>query len=814
MSKHFPLNYLPSIIAVIAVGLLAFVFDVQSREFARQATRADVASETEVLRARLQSQIVGGLHLGQGLASYLSRSEELSQTEFSQFVSEIFSDLPEVINVAWAPDLVVIHVHPIKGNEKTIGLDYRNVPAQIDSVVKARDTGQVVLVGPVDLVQGGQGFIFRVPVYAPGEDSVLFKGMLSLVFDMDAFLNTTGVTDSDIATTMRIDTDDMGLDTVFFGPRDLLGDDPVTAQILVPGGSWSIYTRPAEGWKAAESPLFYNRLLMVFVAALILFPMVTANILAVSRQKTIREMEITDSRMKSVMKNVPGVYTSYCMFDDGRERLDFLTDGSKDIWGIEKEEALANSQLIWDRIDPDFRQELKEEIERARNTLTPWHFIWPVTTTKGERKWLEGHGQMTAMSDGIVRRDSFIADITEKKERDEEFTRQAEIVRQTQKQESIGLLTGGVAHDFNNLLAVVRGSLELLRDDIADENIEDDDRLNIIATAIQASDRGADLTKSMLSFARRARLIPEIIDLNDVVRETEAWAGRTLPATIDVQIDLQTSLPRIRVDRSSTASALLNLIVNARDAMTGGGTLVIQTALENLKAGELGSDGDLTPGSYVVLSISDTGEGIPQTIIDRIFEPFFSTKHPGKGSGLGLSMVEGFIKQSGGTIRVTSTPGQGTTIKLYFKALDGNVSDLPSAQDPGLDTQPASLRILVAEDDDGVRAILEATLGRLGHRVQAQPSGDAALEAFRNDTGFDLLITDIVMPGKLQGTDLAHEVRQIDPGLPVIFLSGYARDAEVGGSELGVTDIRLMKPVRRKVLAEAIARAMAAKYQA
>ena len=444
MSKPSPLNYLPSLVAIIAVVLLAFVFDFQSREFAGQATRADVVNETEVLRARLQSQIDGGLHLGRGLASHLSRSGEISQTEFSLFVSEIFSDLPEVINIAWAPDLIITRVHPVEGNEKAIGLDYRNVPAQLESVLNARDTGQVVLVGPVDLVQGGKGFIFRVPVYASGDETVQFKGVLSLVFDMGAFLDATGVTDpnSDISATIAVSTDDNASDNIFFGPPDLLNDHPVTAQILVPGDSWSIYTRPAMGWEVAESSLLYNRLLMLFVAALILFPMVTANILAVSRQKTIREMEITDARMKSVMKNVPGVYTSYIMFEDGSERLDFITDSCQGIWGVSKEIAMANSQLVWDMVDPEFRQELREEIERARNTLTPWHFIWPITAATGERKWLEGHGQMTAMPGGRVRRDSFITDITEKKEREKEFARQAEIVRQTQKQESIGLLTG------------------------------------------------------------------------------------------------------------------------------------------------------------------------------------------------------------------------------------------------------------------------------------------------------------------------------------------------------------------------------------
>ncbi|MBR9652298.1 ATP-binding protein [Thalassovita aquimarina] len=814
MQKNSLLSYLPSLVAIIAVGLLASVFEHQSRVQAQHDVKSQVVDRADTLRARLQSQIDGGIHLSRGLASILSRTQDITQAEFSRIVSEIFTDLPEVVNIAWAPDMVITRVHPVKGNEQAIGLDFRTVPDQFDAVVKARDTGQIVLVGPVDLVQGGKGFIFRVPVYASGEDTVRFKGLLSLVFDMNAFLAKSGMSDPGIGieVAMAVDHGRFGPVDMIHGPLDLATDTSIVEQVLVPGGNWTLFARPAGGWKAAQRPPLTDLLLLIVVCLLILVPMVTANALAVSRKATIQKMDTTARHLKGVMENVPGAYITYKMFPDGSQIIDFISDRCIEIWGLDRDTVMKEQTTIWDTINRDDLPGLQAEIDRAAKTLTPWHFKWRITTPAGEEKWLEGRGSLTAQPDGTMRRDSFVVDITEQHKRDEEFERQAELVRQAQKQESIGLMTGGVAHDFNNLLAVVRGSLELLRDDLEDEDVEDDDRLSLVATAIQAADRGSDLTKSMLSFARRARLNPEVVDLNEVVQETKAWAGRTLPATIDVRVDLAMLLPRIWVDRGSTASALLNLIVNARDALPKGGQLTISTALEKLDAQALKRHGDdIDPGAYVVLTISDSGEGISKANMDRIFEPFFSTKHPGKGSGLGLSMVQGFVKQSGGTIRVTSEPGKGTTFKLYFKALDGKKATSGRADGSRVSGPVPGLRILLAEDDEGVRTILTATLERLNHKVAAARNGDTALELFGKDPGFDLLITDIVMPGDLQGTDLAREIRQIDKTLPVIFLSGYARDADAIGGEVDPMEIRLMKPVRRKVLAEAIERALAAR---
>jgi len=280
---------------------------------------------------------------------------------------------------------------------------------------------------------------------------------------------------------------------------------------------------------------------------------------------------------------------------------------------------------------------------------------------------------------------------------------------------------------------------------------------------------------------------------------------RALPESISVETSLLANAWPVQLDRSSLESALLNLIVNARDAMGGFGNLTIETA--NLRIDEAyvdSRDEELSVGRYVLLAVSDTGTGISRQNLDRLFEPFFTTKAPGSGSGVGLSMVQGFVKQSGGTVQVYSEVGVGTTFKLYFPAFNGEVPSESGLAPVGLANVEGEARILLAEDDVNVRRVLEAMLKGAKYAVVSVNSGDAALEVFHSEPKFDLLVTDIVMPGRLQGTGLAKEIRLLQPSLPIIFLSGYAAEATVHGNGLQPEDVRLMKPVAKQDLLDAV----------
>ncbi len=388
-------------------------------------------------------------------------------------------------------------------------------------------------------------------------------------------------------------------------------------------------------------------------------------------------------------------------------------------------------------------------------------------------------------------------DLTERRRTEEDL-------RQSQKMEAIGNLTGGMAHDFNNLLAVIVGNLELLREEATCER-----QRELIDAGLGATERAANLTKSMLSFARRAELQTEVVELNGLIREAKNWIGRTLPANINVETSLLAGLWDVEVDPGATENALLNLILNARDAMPDGGKLTLETA--NIRIDDEYTadwDEDVEPGRYVMLAVSDTGHGIPNDMMQNIYDPFFSTKAPGLGSGMGLSMVQGFVKQSGGAIRVYSESDVGTTVRLYFKAVPGRVEEPAVLTVATPSATKAGKRILVVEDDAGVLAVLVSSLEKVGYAVTSASTGDQGIQLFQSEPTFDALLTDIVMPGALQGTDLARAAREINPDLPVVFMSGYAREATVHGNGLHPDDIRLMKPVRKSDLIRALETAL------
>ncbi|WP_417207175.1 PAS domain-containing protein [Antarctobacter sp.] len=447
-------------------------------------------------------------------------------------------------------------------------------------------------------------------------------------------------------------------------------------------------------------------------------------------------------------------------------------------------------------IDEADRHRIDKALRRAVIHNQPYAIEYPVILRDGSEKWVSDRGRPVKTQDGQIELEGIMIDATEKHAAQEALAH-------GQRLEAIGKLTGGIAHDFNNLLAVILGNLELLRDEI-----DIPEQISLIDSGIGAVRRGADLTRNMLAFARKSRLNSEVLDLNDLAGKAKNWIGRTLPANISVETSLLAGLWKIEADASSTESAFLNLVLNARDAMPKGGKMTIETSNVRIDEDYIESRfEDMEPGRYVMLAVSDNGEGIPEDRLEDIFEPFFTTKPPGSGSGLGLSMILGFMKQSGGSVRVYSEPGVGTTFKLYFKALTSDVSK-PVDPEVVLPVSRGLARILVVEDDTGVLAVLESTLIKAGYDIRTASSGDLARDIFEADPHFDLLLTDIVMPGALQGTTLAKTLRAQRPELKVIFMSGYASEATVHGNGLRPEDIRLMKPIGRSVLIQAIEKAL------
>ncbi len=479
---------------------------------------------------------------------------------------------------------------------------------------------------------------------------------------------------------------------------------------------------------------------------------------------------------------------------------------AEDLFGAPRKDLLGRIGLY--DLSPEFQPDGRRSDDAATTYITEAldgefpAFEWTHQNTAGVE--VPCHVSLARFPDpthNLVR--GSIVDLTERKRQE---ATQIELERklfQAQKLETVGQLTGGVAHDFNNLLSVIMGNMEILLKDT-----DDPEATKLIQAAVDASKKGSELTWSMLNFARRANLQPKVLDLAAIVEDMENWITRTIPANIDIERSLQPDSWSVKADIAGVESALLNLVVNARDAMPDGGTITVKS--ENIVVRDSTNDAAIhgvEPGRYAVLSVSDTGMGIQPEHLTRVFDPFFSTKGPNENSGLGLSMVQGFMEQSGGCVRICSEYGVGTTVKLFFPAHFGGHAEEEVEPEIGTVTTRKG-RILLVEDQKEVLSVLERILEGGGHEVVSAPSGDIASKLFAEASPIDLLITDIVMPMGMQGDELAKQLRASNPGLPVIFMSGYPGQSTISGDGSSGYEVRLMKPVTRRNLLGAVEHAL------
>jgi CheY-like chemotaxis protein len=379
-----------------------------------------------------------------------------------------------------------------------------------------------------------------------------------------------------------------------------------------------------------------------------------------------------------------------------------------------------------------------------------------------------------------------------------------ERLREAQRMEAIGQLTGGVALDFNNLLQVIRGNLELLQRSVAG-----DERGQLrLKNALYGAERAAQLTRQLLAFARRQPLAPKVVNLSRLVGDMADLLRRTLGELIEVETVVAGCLWNTVVDPAQVESAILNLALNARDAMSGGGRLTVEINNASLDEAYARDIRDVTPGQYVMLAVTDTGEGMDEDVRARVFEPFFTTKVDGKGTGLGLSMVYGFVKQSNGHIQIYSEPGQGTTVKIYLPRSRQDEQTTPLM----LETPPppeVGRTILVVEDEETVREAAMAMIEELGYRRLEAADAESALAVLEKGERVDLVFTDVVMPGPLRTRDFAQRLHELRPGMPVLFTSGYTDNAIIHQGRLDEGVHLISKPYAKADLARRIAALLA-----
>jgi PAS domain S-box-containing protein len=490
-----------------------------------------------------------------------------------------------------------------------------------------------------------------------------------------------------------------------------------------------------------------------------------------------------EARIRALVDSLPQLLWSNRV--DGF--CDYLSPQWVEFTGVSAEAHKGDGWL--DAVHPQDRDMTQQAWEQAVRGGLPFDIEYRLRRHDGVWRWFNGRASAVREEDGSIRRwfgsSSDITEIMEARqhleERVAERTRELQesleeqaraeaALAQAQRLETVGRLTGGVAHDFNNLLTVVIGGLDMIL-----KNPADTARVTRLSeAALAAGRRGERLTRQLLAFARRQELRPEIVDVGAMIEQVEPLVRRAVDEAVELSVVCEPDVGASRLDTVQFEAALLNLVVNAADAVDGKGRIEIRAGRRTLADGEAH---DLPAGDYVAVSVSDTGPGMSAEVINRAFEPFFTTKEVGKGTGLGLAQVYGFIRQAGGTAVIDSRPGEGATVTLYTPSAQGVVAapEAPAA-DFGDLAWAKGARVLLVEDDSAVRTVTESLLADLGCVVTAEPDGPSAMRRLETGQAFDLLLTDIVMPGGMSGVDLARQARARDPRLPIVLSTGYAGD--------------------------------------
>ena len=529
--------------------------------------------------------------------------------------------------------------------------------------------------------------------------------------------------------------------------------------------------------------------------------------LARLRQETTRGLRESEERFRNMADHAPIMM----WVSDADGACNYFNRVWYEFTGFTAEQALGFG--AFNAVHPEDRGALEENYRVVHKDHTLFHRELRLRRSDGIYRWVLTAAAPRFDGDGgFVGYIGSIVDITDRKEAEAvlqqanddlekrvaaalaEHAETAAQLHQAQKMEAVGKLTGGVAHDFNNVLQIIGGNLQLLRKDVAG-NLRAVQRLQMALDGVM---RGSKLASQLLAFGRRQPLAPKVVNLGRLIRGVDDMLRRALGEGIEIETIVAGGLWNTFVDSMQVENALLNLAINARDAMNGQGKLTIEIVNAQLDDGYAARHPDVVPGQYVMLAVTDTGEGIAPDVIDRVFEPFFTTKREGQGTGLGLSMVYGFVKQSGGHIKIYSEPSQGTTVRLYLPRAKEK-EDIPVDTDTG-PLSGGSETILVVEDDEDLRTTVVDMLSELGYRVLRAKDAVSALAIVESGAPIDLLFTDVVMPGTMRSPELARKARERLPGIAVLYTSGYSENAIVHGGRLDEGVDLLSKPYTREAL--------------
>lgn len=729
----------------------------------------------------------------------------------------------------------IIQIEPFTGlNLRALGYDMLTDPIRRAAMELARDTGQAAASGKVKLVQeNGQkeqtGLVMYLPVYkrntAIGTVEERRKNLIAWIgapFRMNDLMAGLGGERSDDLMLTIYDGDVITEDSVLYQSADSMSElrghrlFASKQKIAVAGRPWTLDIRSSPTYETRidqDKPRIVGLagLATSFLLALLVWTLASARkralTIAMTMTQKLRETNIElASKQKRFSVILDNTHDAFVALD----RKGCITEWNAKaefIFGWSKSEAIGKdlAALI---IPAELHSAHRAGFSRFSLTGESM-LIKRVVEVEG----LHRSGRLIPLElaiagvpeeSGVVV-SAFIRDISERKEaarKEAERTQALEEARtalqHSQRLEAVGKLTGGVAHDFNNVLQIISGNIQILEHLYTHE-----DRLKgRLESMSRAVERGSKLSAHLLAFARRQPLQPSVLNLSQIINDLDDLLRRALGENFELETVVADHLWNTSVDRSQLENVLLNLAINSRDAMPDGGKLVIAMSNKILDIDYVKSHPETLPGEYVLVAMSDNGTGMTEDIIAKAFEPFFTTKRPGEGTGLGLSMAYGFVKQSGGHIRIRSQVGQGTTVEIYLprstavetKALKRDIQPISGGNET----------ILVVEDDFGVQNTVVTILEELGYHIITADNGKDALDIIRGGLQADLLFTDVVMPGSITSTELAREAKSILPNLAILFTSGYTHNELVRGGRLNEGVQLLSKPYRRAELAAKI----------
>ncbi len=781
-------------LVALACMVLAWRVDAWYGRLLHERERAELTVSTESAARTIEQEVGRRLALLTGLRAFVESYDgdrARLDREFPVFASGLLTGLSGVRALQLVHGGRIVDTWPLAGNEPALGLDLLSHPDPRvgEDVRRALRTRTLTITGPLPLVQGGVGLLAR---QATGLPAGTYPELANIILDVDTVLADAGI--------------QVHLPSPAFALRDRGGElvagaaaalpTPVEVDVRLADGRWTLESIPAGGWGA--STMRERRLLRVSAAVIALLLIGVAALLAgrqarladavLARTRALqaanhdlqRESEERQAALLTLHERAEELRVALAAGHMGLWAWDIASgrvhwnEGVAELFGIPAESVPTTYDAYRALFAPEDRALLEERIRATLEHGTPYHIQHRVVLPDGTERWLYATAELQGTeAAGDRRLLGVIMDVTTR-------TRLEEQLRQAQKMDAVGTLAGGIAHDFNNLLTAILGFARLAHDSLdapADSAAVHAAVRDDLAELISAGDRAALLTAQLLAFSRRQVVQTVAVNVDDVITEIERLLTRLLDARITLHATPSRDPVVVRADRGQLSQVLLNLVVNARDAMPDGGTIVVSTAAHQVHPGDPLVHAGLAPGAWVELRVRDEGVGMPPDVQARIFEPFFTTKPPGQGTGLGLSTAYGIVSNAGGRIVVESRTGGGTTMRVFWPALPGPVATVTPAHVPRVSTHGGET-ILVAEDEPGVRRLVREILERHGHVVLEAADGNDALRLLeehgdpRIPAPIALVISDVVMP-EMDGLELAGRMRERWPAVPVLLMSGY-----------------------------------------